>query len=136
MRVIKLFLVCILFSGCNKHLINPLLGVYDSNCKKQVVFLQDAIEGKDEAVMVGKLYLSLIFSIDQANMEVFKVELVNEDVWRLGVDLINEKSKDYHYYIYLKKKDGAVLYVNRESPHFRGAQKKLDREARKKLNIK
>lgn len=118
-----IFIVPLLFCGCKSsyQYTHHVKAMYEAPYDKQVIITYPFLEKPDAAKVLGITLMSIYFShlnVDFTKYDSINVTSVNKNnMWKVKIIRIEEVdniSQPAHYYCYIRKKDGALLYATRE----------------------
>lgn len=122
----------ILFTLCSckstKPYEHPVKIIYTAPYNKQSIISYPFLETQDDAKTLGTTLLSIYYSklnIDFNKFDSIEAVLVNNSsIWKVKIirnELLNKIQEETHYFAYIRKSDGALLYVNREQGEWIGS---------------
>lgn len=107
---------------------HPVKIIYTAPYNKQSIISFPFLETQDAAKTLGTTFLSIYYSklnIDFDKFDSIEAVLVsNNSIWKVKIirnELLNNIQQETHYFAYIRKSDGALLYVNREQGEWIGS---------------
>lgn len=145
-KSIPFVIVVLLFYSCKtqKH-DDPITNMYSANYENQYRHVVDVVNTKESANKLALTYLSIWYKdkeVDFNEYESLTIDSVNDDkIWRVKM-VRSEHEKGYdnpkydvtNYFVFIRKKDGAMLYIRREKGEWVGTIELYERLYEERMN--
>ena len=124
------YLILFTLSGCKSTQAyeHPVKIIYTAPYSKQSMISYSFLETQDAAKTLGTTLLSIYYSklnIDFNKFDSIEADLVNNSsIWKVKIirnELLHNIQEETHYFAYIRKSDGALLYVSREQGEWIGS---------------
>lgn len=129
-----LFLVLFLIASCRIKHNNAIDAIFNSSYTKQVIIDAHYLNNEECVTKLGITYAELYYKNDDINFSNFY--FVNGNYFEKGIwviklareEKINDIMQTVSYFVFIRKKDGALLYIRREFGEWVGTTESYLRE--------
>ena len=138
-KSIPFFTVVLLCYSCKtQRYDDPITNMYSTGYAQQYRHVIDVVKTKEDAKALALTYLSIWYKdkeVDITKYDSLKIKSVNEDkIWRVKM-VRSEHEEGYddskydvtNYFVFIRKKDGAMLYTRREKGEWLGTTELYER---------
>ncbi len=126
--IIKASLLLVICACSRKSVNDPVKFIYNREYKDHAysIMLEDLIKTKNDARLVALTYFKMYFEKYSIFEEFYSLKItLNEDknIWKISL-FTNEVLRNSNveskikYEVYIKKENGALLYIKRKTPHW------------------
>lgn len=134
--IIRLLVILVLFliASCRSKHSNAIDAIFNLSYRKQVIIDAHFLNDEESVTKLGITYAELYYKNEDLNFSNFyfiNVNYFEKGIWVIKLareEKINEILQTVSYFVFIRKKDGALLYIRREFGEWVGTTESYLRE--------
>jgi hypothetical protein len=121
-KITSFFLILfgLALNSCKTYHRNAVEAMYESTDRDQVLIVFPYLDNPESIKKLAVTYIEIYYNYDKTNLKPFDTivaTLVTETIWKVKMirnEEIRSALQPAHYFAFIRKKDGALLYCRKE----------------------